>query len=538
MKAYVQLGKIGDVLSILPILQHEFTRNCALGKGCAPIPLVIAKEYASILEGTSAVEPVIWKGDANDLAGAVLFAKKRFSQVVVLQTWGNLGIQHQTPSFQLDQWKRAGAVRFFEDWPMEFDNRTYSRELSVRMQAKVVQGVEPYILFADHSQSSPFLHKQELYEILAKEFGPLYRIIRLSEIKAERIYDMLGLMDFAHCLVTVETAHLHLSRASKVPTVAIAASGWRGSAFSKRFAYFTRYGQWGPLAKRQIIEAVRAAIVSKGYCKPTLINQLLTSQNHGYNLAWMMHDGKQISCYRAHLNGDWKTRLFLNDKLLNLPAKYRDFSAEDCRLFEFKGKLHGAYTMSTAIDGQFRCYMAYGEIKGDHIDHIQIAHPENTLVGMTKNFVPFVHEGVLFFVYGIKGQNQIVLQVDGSAVSVEHKAPAPAWTYGEIRGGCIIPHNGAYLRFFHSRSVYTDKSQRYFVGASIIEAKPPFKTLAVSKVPILQGDERYTPDCHHWKANVAIPYGVIKQGDKFLLSYGRNDCECCVAELSEGDLNL
>jgi len=543
MKAYVQLGKIGDVLSILPILQHDYqlqTPLQSLPGTVSKVPLVIAKEFASILEGVSYVEPVIWKGDANDLAGAIMFAKKRFSQVVVLQTWGNVPIQHQTPSFQFDQWKRAGAVQFFDDWALTFDRRNHEREAQFMSQIGCdINKWKSYILFADHSQSSPFLHKEELYQIL-NEIGMSHqpfpiKVVRLSEIKTFRIFDLLALYDKALMLVTVETAHLHLSRASHVPTVALAAPGWRGSAFSKRFAFFMRYPEWDS-RKQDLIAAVRAAVEGRSIAPK--VEKLDTRPLHCYNLAHIDFNGTEHYCYRAHTNGNWKTKLFLNGNELRLPPKYKDYSHEDLRFFEFNGKLHGVYVMSTTVDNFFRCYVAYGEIRGNEIDHIQIQMPDNNLLGMTKNFVPFVHENRLHFVYGIKGQNQIVLGVDRDKVVAEYKAPAPAWSFGEIRGGCIVPHNGAYLRFFHSRAQYSDKTQRYFVGTSIIEAKPPFKTLAVSKRPILQGDECYTPNCHHWKANVIICYGCIKQGDKFLLSCGRNDAECIIVELSESDLNL
>lgn len=547
MKAYIQLGRIGDVISILPILQHESEKSQSQPVGfTAKIPLVIAKEYASLLEGVSYVEPIIWKGDANDLAGAVLFAKKRFSQVVVLQCHGNMPVQHHTPSFQFDQWQRAGALAHFEDWPLTFDCRNKLREASVIALSlgNAGTGLYPYILFADHSKSSPFIHKQELHGMLVNAF-PDHRIIRLSEIRCERIYDVLALMDHASCLVTVETAHLHLSRASKVPTVALAASGWRGSAFSKRFKFFMRYPEWES-RKHDLIEAVKRVIGHEGAdIAPYPPIRMIATGRNGYNPS-LIKFGETLFCFfRYHPHGSWKTKLrcatieaVSSSWDINPPARFKDYSVEDLRAFEFNGKLHGCYVMSTAIDGHFRCYIAYGEIKGNEIDHIQIQHPENNLMGMTKNYVPFVHEGKLHFLHGIKGDKQHVLQVDGSVVSSDYSSPAPTWARGEIRGGCIVAHNGAYLRFFHSRVQYSDKTQRYFIGASIMEAKPAFKTLAVSKRPILQGDERYTPGCHHWKANCCLPYGVIKQDGKFLLSYGANDCECCIAELTIDSLNL
>ena len=248
MRTYLQLGKIGDVLSILPILHHEF-----LTTGVKPT-IVIGREYASILEGVSYVEQCIWKGDIGDLAGAILFAKKRFSDVIVLQTHANnMPIQHRTPSFQLDQWQRAGCVEHFEEWPLVFDRREITRE-------PVSLSPMPYILFADHSQSSPFPQKEELSAMLKAEF-PNHQIFRLSEIRVDRFYDLLGLFDRAAALVTVETAHIHLSKASPVPTFVLAADGWRGSALHPKFRFYLRYKDW-ETQKDKLMFAVSTAIIN------------------------------------------------------------------------------------------------------------------------------------------------------------------------------------------------------------------------------------------------------------------------------------
>jgi len=70
------------------------------------------------------------------------------------------------------------------------------------------------------------------------------------------------------------------------------------------------------------------------------------------------------------------------------------FSYEDLRLFLFKDKLHGAYTVSRADhQNQFKGYQAYGEIKevdGNwSIEHIQIRRPGNDFTGTEKNWVLF-----------------------------------------------------------------------------------------------------------------------------------------------------
>lgn len=523
MKAYIQLSKFGDVISILPILYHEFQTT-----GEKPV-LVISREYASILEGVSYVEQCVWKGDSTDLAGAILFAKKRFSNVVVLQTHArNMQIQQRTPGFQFDQWQRAGCVEHFYEWPLCFDKRDITLET-------VSLSPLPYILFGDHSQSSPFLHKEELAALLKAEF-PNHQIFRLSEIRVDRFFDLLGLFDRAAALVTVETAHVHLSKASPVPTFVLAADGWRGSAWHPKFKLHMRYAAW-KRRRDKLIEGVRRAV--NGEPEPFEVHKFKTEYPDGYNLSMLESGRKTVACYRFHDRNDWRTALAFTDgctvKLTSpLPKEY---SLEDARAFLLDGKIHAAYVVSTQVEREFRCYVAYGEIRDGHLGHVQVQYNGNDFRGLTKNWVPFVHDDVLHMVYGIKGSDQIVLRVDGNRVQAEYSSPAPTWAWGEIRGGAIVPHDGKLLRFFHSR-VGDYQAGKYFIGAALMEAVPPFKTLKVSSKPIIEGDERWMPNCRHWKANCALPYGAIVRDGKFLVSFGRNDCECCVAELAWKDLNL
>jgi len=532
VKCFIQLSKIGDILSILPILYREY--QTTLKK---PV-LMIHRDFTDVLAGVSYVEPWVFNGAYDDLKGAITKAKKQFSEVVVLQTHGNIPIEQTTPSFQFDQWKRAGCADKFEEWPLLIDQRDMAREMAVQDKVK-----RPYILFGDHSQSSPFLHKEELATMLKTTF-PNHAIVRLSEVKAGRFTDLLGLFDNAACLVTIETAYLHLSKASSVPTVALAANGWRGSAFHRKFVFYCRYNEW-ERRKLDLIDVVKK-VVNHEIQNPLYRSSELdlaesNSDNniHGYNPSIIKHDDKILSVFRAHTRHDWRTELFFNNKLLKAPVNLAEYSLEDCRLFEFNDRLYGAYVVSTSIDGLFRSYMAYGQIEGNEIGHIQPHYAGNDFRGMTKNWLPFIHDSKLHFIYGIKGKEQITLCMDFDQVRAEYRSPAPTWAWGEIRGGAIVPHGDNFLRFFHSRQDYGNRALRYFIGASIIEAKPPFRTLAVSSKPIIEGDERWTANVKHWKANVAIIYGAIVLADgKYLLSYGRNDCECCFAELTEHDLNL
>jgi predicted GH43/DUF377 family glycosyl hydrolase len=102
----------------------------------------------------------------------------------------------------------------------------------------------------------------------------------------------------------------------------------------------------------------------------------------------------------------------------------------------------------------------------------------------------------------------------------------------------LLPYKDGFLRFFHSRINYSKLTFRYFIGAALMESKPPFKTTAISSYPILQGNELYTHGLKYWFPNVAIAYGAIQEGDKFILSVGRNHSHCELVELKESDLKL
>ncbi len=534
MKCHVALGKNGDILSILPLLHDEYSRTGEKQN------LVVSKQYADVLNGTNYIVPHILDSHWTHLKTAIKWAKSKFDEVIVLQTYGkDFPIEQKTSSFQLDQYLRAGKLDSWDKLELVFDNRNKAREKKLR--DKVAGRKKPYILLGDTSESSPFEHVAQLQSMLESEFGATHKIIKLSEIKADYFFDLLGLYDKAAALVTIETAHVHLSKASKVPTFVLANDRWRGSACSQKFRFFCRYAEWNR-RKSKLISEIRECLDG---VNPPVITEFKTQFPNGYNLSHLEWNGKMVATYRYHIK-DWRTRMafFDGEKHHELQGDkvLENYSLEDSRLFLFKDRLHAAYVVSTVIDEQFRCYMAYGEITEKDgiwsIGHIQPKYIGNDFGGLTKNWTPFVFDGKLHFLYGIRHEQQIVLELDGDKVVAEHKSPAPKWGNGEIRGGCITPHGSSLLRFFHSRSDYSDKSSRYFIGASLIENQPPFATKSVSTGSIMAGNEIYMPNCNRWKKNVIFPLGVIKRGDKFLLSMGINDCQSATVILNEKQLKL
>jgi hypothetical protein len=76
--------------------------------------------------------------------------------------------------------------------------------------------------------SSPFANGKHLISGLQSRFTD-YKIVDLSTIQAEKPFDLLGVLDAASCLVTIDTLHLWLANAAECPTIALINEGWRGS---------------------------------------------------------------------------------------------------------------------------------------------------------------------------------------------------------------------------------------------------------------------------------------------------------------------
>lgn len=251
-RIFVMLGKNGDQLSVLPILQHEY--NLTGEKQT----IMVSKQYSSLLQRVSFAKSEVFDGSWQDLKGAIRYAKQHFNGVIVPQTFGkDFPIQHKTASFQLDQWLRAGYLDKWDTLPL-----TLPRPKNAKAIAKKHLQGKPTILFGDHSQSSPFPHREEFAKLLQHHFSHTHQIIRLSTIQLEHPLDLLALYDAADLLVSIETMHLHLSKATSTPVIALATdtpTKWHGSANSRRFRFYAHYGEWEH-RKTELIQAAKAAL--------------------------------------------------------------------------------------------------------------------------------------------------------------------------------------------------------------------------------------------------------------------------------------
>jgi len=261
---HVNLGRYGDIISFLPVLLNEYKET-----GVKP-RLVVSKDYADILEGVSYVEPLVFDGAFEDIAGGVAFAKTftddvKTSQVVgipdvvVSQVYGNsYAPKIVCDSFQKDAWKLAGKLDL---WPLQpplvFDKRDKKREKKL---LKHLPTLKPWIVVSTGGNSSPFPWNDLLWEILNHSF-PNHCIIDLSKVKAERMFDLLGIMDHPNteAMILTDSGNLHLSYATKKPVHALVADAptmWHGAAWRPFYASYTRYKNF-PRDVIRILELIR-----------------------------------------------------------------------------------------------------------------------------------------------------------------------------------------------------------------------------------------------------------------------------------------
>lgn len=255
-KIVICLGKTGDILALLPLLQQE-------AKSLNPVALMVAKEYASVMEGQSIVEPIIFDGAAHEIELAYNQAKRMSNDVVCVQVAGppeqvkkytyaaNGRKGELTDSFAKEPWHILGKMDVWREQPiLVFDKRNYDREKNLVGKHMIYSKNldHKYILVSLGGNNSPFPFRPLLERMLKLQFGLSHEIIHLDEVKAERIYDLLGLYSRASFLVACDSAHLHLATASpNLPVVALINDQptlWHGSPWRANHIAHVRYSDF------------------------------------------------------------------------------------------------------------------------------------------------------------------------------------------------------------------------------------------------------------------------------------------------------
>ncbi len=191
--------------------------------------MMVSAEYASVLDGVS-VPRILWYEDWRLVGAAYRSVKDEWPKVVVLQQHSTDGWPqyHATDSFVKEMYRIGGKLPLFP-LPLVFDRRDPEREGHL---VRCLSASLPVVLVATNGISSPFPHGGALLALLERTF-PDVLILDMDAIQGERIYDLLALFERAACLVTVDSALLHLAQATpQLPVIAYIAdrpTKWHGS---------------------------------------------------------------------------------------------------------------------------------------------------------------------------------------------------------------------------------------------------------------------------------------------------------------------
>lgn len=220
----LNLGRLGDHINLLPVAYAN--------RGTT---FVTAAKYADIFEGTSYCQTRNYSGDPAELHHAINLCQG-LPDLRVAQVFMHPRETKQESNYALESYRLGRFRDLWRKYPYVFDRRNPERE-----QKLIPEG--QFIAVAPHGVSSPFANSKQLISGLQSRF-PEYKIVDLSKIQAEKPFDLLGILDSASCLVTIDTLHLWLANAAKCPTVALINDGWRGSPPPVTATATFRYSQF------------------------------------------------------------------------------------------------------------------------------------------------------------------------------------------------------------------------------------------------------------------------------------------------------
>jgi predicted GH43/DUF377 family glycosyl hydrolase len=226
------------------------------------------------------------------------------------------------------------------------------------------------------------------------------------------------------------------------------------------------------------------------------------------------------------LNSSYPNEQFEDPRVLKFGDKY---GLSCCSYIPLKSYAHQAMFL---LDGQFSNVARFDPIYGNNLAQAMVND------GHEKNWLYFTHDNAPHLVYS--ANPHVVVRLNGRLESETKYITDefnPLWKFGEVRGGSNpILVDGLYWTFFHSSLPWINKKRRYYMGAYAFEAKPPFRIVRMTTLPILTGTNQQ--DWWPGLPAVVFPCGSFYDAAKnqFVVSYGINDVDCGYIKLPLGDM--
>lgn len=351
--AVVSLRRAGDIVSLLPCIKAMAERERV------PAKMIVHRDFVSLFDGLSYVEPEPWDGSWEEPIAAAAAHRAVNAQVAgrgVVTDWRN-------GNFAKDAWKLIGG-KWNRYLPVVFDRRNVDREVALYER---VANEKPLLLVKLHGHSSPFAHAADVKQRLTERYKECASVVMLDDVKAERLYDLMGLMDVAACMVSIDTVTLHLAGGSPVPTIAFTngtafgATPWRGNCLM-RVPYDRVLERWQSIEMMidKTLHANRADSLTHVYSYFKPANPDTQRRNDAAFLTWPQLGGRQIPFVgrrSSALVGDPRSMPFVRDMVA---AAFADGNHGICVIsnndIQFDAKLGGAIRDACERWG---CYWAY-----------------------------------------------------------------------------------------------------------------------------------------------------------------------------------
>lgn len=144
-----------------------------------------------------------------------------------------------------------------------------------------------------------------------------------------------------------------------------------------------------------------------------------------------------------------------------------------------------------------------------------------------KNWTPFVHNSRVYLIASVKPHIIYELAQDLKTSHQVYETPwLSPWFCPEFFRGNTNPvqlDDGNWLGTFHTVQV-SGNMHYYDNGCYVFSGEPPFKVLRCSNRTYLRAEDAIEP--HFRKAGhieVCFPCGMVREGNRLLISYGDND---------------
>jgi len=214
--AIIELARYGDIVNVLPIAYD-------LHKKGNEVHWFVHPNFADILEAVSYVKVHKYGGSDRDVQGTSDYARKLgFKRVLELQVNGNkLPSPIECENFITQSWARGGYLDKFHELPLVFDERNIDFENDAQKGLPYTHKKET-IAYSLESHSSPMPENKKFEQWIIKEFGDKFNLWNIGILKLKKPQYLIGMLEIAGILISVDTLSLHLSYATNTPVIALA----------------------------------------------------------------------------------------------------------------------------------------------------------------------------------------------------------------------------------------------------------------------------------------------------------------------------